>query len=227
MNELLTLIRSPRRGVALILASGRLPVALGLVVVSTLVAAVSAARFAADVPVSSILFGETRSPAITQLIEALGRDRAAVVSYLIEQIWTAVIVVTAFSPIFVWVLGSTAVHAAARLDGIRRPFRPMFVLVGYATALTRIPADGAAAILGSGPGAASQLAGLIGMACLIWLGVIVWRGIAVHYALQPQRAAIVLVIAVVLFYLVPLALIVVAFVAILVAAIVLDYVPGL
>jgi len=127
----------------------------------------------------------------------------------------------------VWILGATAVQAAARLDGIRRPFGPMFVFFGYATALTRIPADGAAALLGSGKAPGAPFAQLIGTVCLGWLAFLLWRAIEAHYALAPMRAAIVLLIAVVVFYLVPLALIVAAAIAILVAAIVLDYVPGL
>lgn len=209
------------------LANGQLSVAVGLVVLSTLIAAVNAARYAADVPASSFLYGDSRSPVVTTLIDLLGRDRAAIIGYLIEQVWTAVIVITAFSPLLVWVLGSTAVHAAARLDRARRPFGPMFVLFGYATALTRIPADAAGALLGSGRAAGAPLASLVGTVCLAWLGVIAWRAIELHYALPARRAAIVLVIAIALFYLVPLALIVAAFIAILVAAIVLDYVPGL
>jgi len=227
LTELLALLRSPRLGAAAVLANGRLSVAVGLVIASTAVAAVSAARYAADVPASSFLYGDTRSPLVTTLIDLLGRDRAAIIGYLIEQVWTAVIVVTALSPLLVWILGSTAVHAAARLDGARRPFRPTLVLFGYATALTRIPADGASALLGSGKTAGAQVAQVIGTACLIWLGIIVWRAIEAHFALTSRRAAIVLGIAIVLFYLAPLVLILAAFVAILVAAIVLDYVPGL
>ena len=200
---------------------------MALVLAATAVAAVNAARFAADVPVAGILYGDTRSPAIVSLIDTLGRDRAAIIGYLIEQVWAALIVVTAFSPLFVWLLGSTAVHAAARIDGMRRPLRPMLIFFGYVTALTRIPADGAAALLGSGQSAGAPVAQLIGTACLLWLAVIVWRAIEIHYALPPGRAAIVFLIAVVLFYLVPLALIVSAGIAILIAAIVLDYVPGL
>ena len=227
MNELLALARSPRQGAAQVLASGRLSIAVALVVVATGVAAVNAARFAADVPVSSILYGVTRSPAIVSLIDALGRERAAIIGYLIEQVWAALVIVTAFSPIFVWMLGSTAVHAAARIDGARRPLRPMLILFGYATALTRVPADGAAAILGSGQSAGAPFAQLIGTACLVWLAVIVWRAIEIHYSLAAAHAAVVFLIAVVLFYLVPLALIVAAGIGILIAAIVLDYVPGL
>lgn len=227
MTAPLDLVRAPRRGVEAVLANGSLWVAVGLVVLSTAVAAVSAVRFAADVPVSTILYGTDRSPAIAALIETLGRDRAAVIGYLVEQIWTAVIVVTAFSPMFVWVLGATAVHAAARLDGVRRPVRPLFVFFGYATALTRIPADGAAAILGSGKAPGAALAQVVGVLCLGWLAFLAWRAIQAHYALEGGRAFVVLLIAIVLFYVVPLGLIVAAFVAILVAAIVLDYVPGL
>ena len=227
MNELLALARSPKRGAAQVLASGRLSVAVALVILATAFAAVNAARFAADVPVSSILYGQTRSPAIVSLIDALGRDRAAIIGYLIEQVWAALVIVTAFSPMFVWLLGSTAVHAAARIDGARRPLRPMLILFGYATALTRIPADGAAAILGSGQSAGAPFAQLISTACLVWLAVIVWRAIEIHYSLAAAHAAVVFLIAVVLFYLVPLALIVAAGIGILIAAIVLDYVPGL
>lgn len=198
-----------------------------LVLLATAVAAVDAARFARDVPASSILYGDSRSPAIASLIDLLGRDRAAIIGYLIEQVWTALVVVTAFGPLLVWILGSTAAHAAARLDGVRRPLRPMLIFFGYATALTRIPADGAAALLGSGRSAGAPVAQLIGIACLGWLAVLVWRAIEAHYALPPRRAAIVFLIAVALFYLAPLALIVLAVIAILVAAVALDYVPGL
>lgn len=195
-------------------------------VLATAVAALSAARFAADVPVSSVLYGPERSPAVGALLEALGRDRTAVVAYLIEQSWTAVVVVTAFSPLLVWLLGSSAVQAAARIDGQHRPYRPMLILFGYATALTRVPADAAAALLGSGRGLGPQLAQLFGSLALVWLGLIAWRAIEAHYGLGPQRALIVLVLAIVGFYLVPLTLIVGAVIAILVAAVVLDYVPG-
>jgi len=225
VTELLALIRSPRRGAAAVLARGSLPVAVVLVLLATAVAAVNAARFAADVPVSGVLFGDTRSPAISTLIESLGRDRAAIIAYLIEQSWTAVVVVTAISPLLVWLLGATAVHSAARLEGIRRPFRPMIVLFGYATALARIPSDGAAALLGSGQDAGAQIARLVGTASLAWLAVVAWRAIEIHYELTGRRALIVLFFAVVVFYVVPLVLIVGSVVVLVVAAVVLEYVP--
>jgi hypothetical protein len=226
MSDLLLLARSPRRGAAAILAHGRLGTAVGFVLVATAVAAVNAARFAADVPVSSVLFGDTRSPAIATLIDSLGRDRAAIVAYLIQQSWTAVVVATALSPLLVWILGASAVQAAARLDGARRPFMPILILLGYATALTRVPADGAATLLGSGQAAGAQVAQLIGTAGLIWLGAIAWRAIELHYGLTARRALIVLLIAVVVFYLVPLVLIVASVFVLIIAAIVLEYVPG-
>ena len=225
MTELLALIRSPRRGAAAVLARGSLPVAVVLVLTATAVAAINAARFAGDVPVSSVLFGDTRSPAITTLIDALGRDRAAIIAYLIEQSWTAVVVVTAIAPLLVWLLGASAVHAAARLDGARRPFRPVLVLFGYATALARIPSDGAAAVLGNGQGGGAQIARIIGAASLAWLAMVAWRAIEIHYELTGRRALIVLFFAVVVFYVVPLVLIVASVVVLVVAAVLLEYVP--
>ncbi|HVR89416.1 MAG TPA: YIP1 family protein [Candidatus Limnocylindria bacterium] len=224
---LVMLARSPSLGAAAVLTRGRLVNAAALIVVATAVAAVNAARFIGDVPVSSILYGPERSPAVGALLDALGRDRTAVVAYLIEQSWTAVVVVTAFSPMLLWILGSSAVHSAARLDGKRARYLPMVVLFAYATALTRIPADAAAALLGNGRGLGPQVAQLIGSAGLIWLAVIAWRAIEAHYAIPPRRALVVLLVAIVVFYVVPLALIVIAAVAILVAAVLLDYVPGL
>ena len=112
-----------------------------------------------------------------------------------------------------------------RLDGARGPFRPILVLFGYATALARIPSDGAAALLGSGPDAGAQLARLIGTAGLVWLAVVAWRAIEIHYRLTQRRAFVVLVGAIVVFYIVPLVLIVASIVVLVVAAIVLEYVP--
>ncbi len=103
----------------------------------------------------------------------------------------------------------------------------MLILFGYAAALTRIPADAAAAILGSGQSPGAPFAQLIGTACLVWLAMIVWRAIESYYSLTAAHAGVVFLIAVVLFYLVPLVLIIAAGLAILIAAIVLDYVPGL
>jgi len=218
VTDLIALARSPRLGVAAVLARGTLLAAAGLVLLSTAIALVEAARFADAVPVDSVVFGEGRSAAITALINTLGRDAAALVVYLFQQAYGWLILATGLTPLFIWILGSTAVQAAARLGGVRAPFVPMLVLFGYATALTRIPADVFGLVLPR-----SGLAQLVGTATLLWLAFIVFRAIEAHYGMLGGRAITTLIVAAVFFYLVPLALIVLAAVAIIIAAIVLDY----
>jgi len=231
LTSLLQLARSPRVGSAAILVSGHLRAAAILVGVATIVAAAGALRSAADLPLAAVLYGDgsgqERSTMVTALLGSLGRERTAVVLALVERSWGAIVLLTAFAPAFYWLLGGAAIHAAARLRGRRRPYRPLLVLLGYAVALTRIPADLAAAILGSGRGAGSQLAALIGIASLVLLGVIAWRGIQAHYGLARGPALSVLGIAVALFYVVPFMIIVLVAIAILVAAALLGYLPGL
>jgi len=188
--------------------------------VATVLAMAVALRFAAAVPFEDVVYGERRNPAITALLESLGRERTAVIVYLLERSWTALVVATGLTPLLVWVLGSTAVHAAARLAGSRAPFRPLFILFGHAAALARIPADLASL-------AAPAVGGVVGALSLVFLGLVAWTGLQQHHGLSPQRAITTLVIAAALFYVVPLALIVAAVVAIVVAAIVLEYVPPL
>ena len=99
------------------------------------------------------------------------------------------------------------------------------MLVGYATGLTRPLADGAGLLFGTrGPGA--SIAQLAGTVALVWLGVLLWGGIVAHYGLTSGRSLTVLVVALVLFYLVPLTAIVLAVIAVLVAAVVLEYFPA-
>lgn len=225
MRQLLLLARDPRAGVPAVLAEGRVGVALGLVAIATALAALNALRVASEVPVESIMFGERRSPAVDVLLGALGRDLTAVVLHLFERAWTGILVASALGPLFIWLLGATAIHAAARLSGVARPLWPMFVLHGYATGLMRPVADGVA--LAAGPrGAGAAVAGLVGSLALAWLGVIVWRGIRAYYGVTGGRALTILVVALVLFYVAPLALILVAVLSIVVAAFVLEYVPA-
>jgi hypothetical protein len=194
--------------------------AVVLVAIATVLAAAAAARVAETVPFEDIVYGERRNPAITALLDAIGRDRAAVIVYLLERSWNALVLVTALTPLFFWVLGSTAVHAAARLGGARKPFGPLFVLFGYASAAARIPADVATL-------AVPALAGAVGALTTLGFGAMAWHALQAHYGLAPQRAVTTLVVALVLFYIVPFAVIVGAAVAILIAAIVLEYVPPL
>lgn len=187
---------------------------------ATVLAAAAAARFAQAVPFEDIVYGERRNPAITALLDALGRDYTAVIVYLLQRSWTALVAATALTPLFFWVLGATAVHAAARIAHARAPFLPVFILFGYASAVARVPADLATLFV-------PALAGAIGGLTTLGFGVMAWHALQAHYGLPAQRAVTTLLIALVLFYLVPLALIVGAVVAILVAAIVLEYVPPL
>jgi multisubunit Na+/H+ antiporter MnhE subunit len=218
----LELVRAPRSGVAHALEHGRLSAAAASVGLATVVAAANVARFSADVRVQDVMFGPERSPLVGTLLSLLGRDLTSVVLHLVEQSWVALLVVTALGPLWIWLLGASAIHAAARLAGGGRPFRPMFVLVGLATGLSRIASDAAALAVGPrGPGAA--VTQIVGVVALVWLGVIVLRGIERHYVVATARALTILALALVLFYVVPLVLIVAAVVAILVAAVALNY----
>lgn len=225
MRHLLLLARDPRAGVPAVLAEGRVGVALALVAVATAIAALNALRIATEVPVEAIMFGDGRSPVVDALLRALGRDLTAIVLHLFERAWTGILIASALGPLFIWLLGATAIHAAARLSGVARPLGPMFVLHGYATGLMRPIADGIA--LAAGPrGPLAAVAGLAGTLALVWLGVIVWQGIRAYYGVTGGKALTILIVALVLFYLAPLALIVVAIIALIVAAFVLEYVPA-
>jgi hypothetical protein len=221
-DPLTALVRSPRSGVPLVLERGNAFIGLFLVAVTTAVSTTVAYRTLTETSVNDLFFGPTRHPFVVFMLDALGRDRTSVIVYLVQSSFEAVVAATALSPFFVWLLGSTAVHASARLAGIKRPFRPLFVLFAYATALTLVPADAATLALGDVPDAAG-VASLIGLACLAWLGLLSYRGIEVHYGVSGARAFQILIVAIVLFYLVPLALIVLAALAIVIAAIVLGY----
>ena len=191
--------------------------------IASVASAMAASRIAEATNANDLFFAETRQPWVQTMIDQLGPDRTAVILYLVQRSFDAVIVATAISPLFVWLLGSSAIHASARLAGIRRPYRPFLVFFAYATALTLVPASLATIVLGAGQSGGARIAGAIGWACLLWLGVIAFRAIQTHYAVTGDKAVRILVIAIVLFYLVPLVLIVLAAVAIVIAALVLNY----
>ncbi len=225
MSAALALLRSPRAGTPLVLREGRLGVAIGLVAIATALSAAHTLRFASEVAVEEVMFGERRSPAVGVLIDALGRDMTSVVLHLFQSSWGALLAVGAVAPALVWVLGATAIHAAARLNGIARPFLPMLVLIGYATGVTRPVADLAALVAGP-RGGGTALPQVAGTLATLWLGFLAWHGIRAHYGLTGGRALALLAVALVFFYLAPLTLILLALVAILVAAVVLEYVPA-
>jgi hypothetical protein len=222
-EPILALARSPSAGAPVVLARGRLLSAVLLVLAATCVSALGAVRISGETFVDDLFFGATRHPLISAMLQTLGTERTAVVVYLVQRSFDAVLVATAVTPIFVWLLGSSAVQASARLAGIRRPYLPLLILFGYAAALTLIPANLATLALGTGATVGAQVAQLVGLACLVWLGVIAYRGVRAYYAVDQRSATRILLVALVLFYLVPLIVIVGAAVSIIVAAVVLGY----
>jgi hypothetical protein len=222
-EPIVALARSPSAGAPIVLARGRLLSAVLLVLAATLVSGLGAVRISSETFVDDLFLGATRHPIVTAMLQMLGTERTAVVIYLVQRSFDAVLVAAAVTPIFVWLLGSSAVQASARLAGIRRPYLPLLVFFGYAAALTLIPANVATLVLGAGATVGAQIAQLIGLACLVWLGAIAYRGVRAYYAVDQARATRILVVALVLFYLVPLIVIVGAAVSIIVAAVVLGY----
>jgi len=222
-EPLLALARSPSAGAPVVLARGRLLSAVLLVLAATLVSGLGAVRMSGETYVDELFFGATRHPVISAMLQTLGTERTAVVIYLVQRSFDAVLVATAVTPIFVWLLGSSAVQASARLAGVRRAYQPLLVFFGYAAALTLIPANAATLAFGTGPTVGSQIAQLIGLACLAWLGIIAYRGVRAYYAVDNALTIRILVVALVLFYLVPLVLIIGAAVSIIVAAVILGY----
>lgn len=222
-EPIIALARSPSAGAQVVLARGRLLSAVLLVLAATLVSGLGAVRISGETYLDDLFFGATRHPLISAMLETLGTDRTAVVIYLVQRSFDAILVATAVTPIFVWLLGSSAVQASARLAGIRRPYLPLLVFFGYAAALTLIPANATTLALGTGSTVGAQIAQLVGLVCLVWLGVLAYRGVRVYYEVDQARATRILVVALVLFYLVPLMVIVGAAVSIIVAAVVLGY----
>src|SRR6185503_4344138 len=176
-EPILALARSPSLGAPVVLARGRLLSAVLLVLAATMVSALAAVRLSGETRLDDLFFGATRHPLITAMIETLGTERTAVVIYLVQRSFDAVLAATAVTPVFVWLLGSSAIQASARLAGLRRPYLPFLTFFGYAAALTLIPSNAASLALGSGPTVGAQIAQLVGLACLVWLGVIAYRGV--------------------------------------------------
>ena len=57
----------------------------------------------------AVFFAGTREPAVQALINTLGPQRTAVVLYLVQRAFDAIVFATAISPLFYWLLGSTAI----------------------------------------------------------------------------------------------------------------------
>lgn len=213
----------PREGARAVLAEGTPLVASVAILAACAVAAMNASRFAASTTVSDIVYGSQRSPLVGLLLDAIGTARTAVVVYLAEQAWAAVVVLTAATPLLVWLLGATAVHAAARLAEAGRGFSPFFVFTGYATALALVPSGLVSlALEGSAGSLGAAVARAAGFLFFVWLGLLLYRGIEAYYRVAPARALTILVVALTVFYFIPLLFIVVAIVAIVIAAVILE-----
>jgi len=205
------------------LLRARLGHAIAAVLATTVLTTLVASRIATEMDVNELFFGATRHPAVQLMIDLIGRDRSAVVVYLVQRSFDAAVVVTAVAPLFVWLLGSTAIDASARLAHVRRPFRPILIFSGCAAAIALAPGDLVTLATGVRPGAGAPAAQLVGLLGLGWLAVATYRAIRLHYGIGQDLALRVLVIAVVLFYVVPFAVIVAAAVAIVIAGVVLEY----
>ena len=180
-------------------------------------------RMATSIRVEDIVFGPTRSPAVDTLLAAIGVERTAVLVYLLQRSFDALVVASAITPIFLWLLGSSAMHAAARLRGARgHPFVPLLVLFAYAELVYQAPTSLAGIIFGA-LGAGAQLATALSIVMLVWFGMVIYRGIELHYQVPGDRARAIFVMGALVFYLVPLVLIVGTLVAIVMAAAILEY----
>ena len=96
------------------------------------------------------MFGPTRSSFVDTLIAAIGVDRTTVLVYMLERSFDVLVVASAITPLFLWLLGSSAMHAAARIRGIRgHAYLPMIVLFAYAEVGYQVPTSTAGILFGS------------------------------------------------------------------------------
>ena len=196
--------------------------ALACVALAMIFSTLSAYRLSTTVQVESIVFGPTRSVIVDTLLVAIGVERTAVLVYVLQRSFDALVVAAALTPVFLWLLGSSAMHAAARLRGLRgHPFLPLLVLFGYAELVYQVPTSLASLALTGGP--LSLIADVASLVMLIWFGLVVHRGIALHYGVPGDRAFGIFVLGALAFYLLPLLLIGATLVAIVVAAAILQY----
>lgn len=218
--ELIRLAR-PRPFAAWSLRTGRMHEALICVAFALLFSTAGAFVLSRNVRVEDLVFGPGRSPAVDALLTAIGVERTAVLVYMLERSFDALLIASAITPIFLWLLGSSAMHAAARLQGLSgHPYIPLLIAFGYATLVYQAPTSLTSIVF---TGALSGIATAVSTVMLAWLGVFAHRAIALHYGVGGDRALAIFAIGALAFYLLPLLLIVGALVAIVVAAAILEY----
>jgi hypothetical protein len=182
----------------------------------------SAYRLSQTVHVEDIVFGPTRSGVIDALLLAIGVERTAVLVYVLQRSFDALVVAAALTPIFLWLLGSSAIHAAARFRRVRgRPYRPLLVLFGYAELVYQAPTSLVGIVFPGGP--LRVVADVVSLVMLAWFALVVHRGIQLHYGVPARSALAIFLLGGLVFYLLPLILIGVSLVIIVLAAAILDY----
>jgi hypothetical protein len=195
---------------------------LACVPIAMVFSMLSAYRLSQTVHVDDIVFGPTRSAIVDTLLLAIGVERTAVLVYVLQRSFDALVVAAALTPIFLWLLGSSAIHAAARIRGVRgRPYRPLLVLFGYAELVYQLPTSLAGIVFAGGP--FTPLADVISVVMLVWFAFVVHRAIQLHYGVSGDQALAIFILGGLAFYLLPLILIGILLVAIVVAAAILQY----
>ena len=195
---------------------------LACVPIAMVLSTLSAYRLSQTVHVADIVFGPTRSVIVDTLLVAIGVERTAVLVYVLQRSFDALVVAAALTPIFLWLLGSSAIHAAARIRGVSgRPYLPLLVLFGYAELAYQAPTSIAGIAFAGGPFAG--IADAVSVVMLVWFALVVHRAIGLHYGVKGDQALAIFLIGALAFYLLPLILIAVLLVAIVVAAAVLHY----
>jgi len=221
----LAVLLSPRRFADWALRTGTFPQALVFIGLAMAFSIVGAYRLATTIRVEDLVFGPTRSSFVDTLIAAIGVDRTTVLVYMLERSFDVLVVASAITPLFLWLLGSSAMHAAARIRGIRgHAYLPMIVLFAYAEVGYQVPTSTAGILFGSiGAGPGPQLASAVSVVALAWFALVVYRGIEIYYGVSGERAIAIFLLGAIVFYIVPLILIVGALIAIVLAASLLEY----
>jgi len=196
--------------------------ALASVALAMVFSTLGAYRISQTVRVEDIVFGPTRSAIVDTLLVAIGVERTAVLVYVLQRSFDALVVAAALTPIFLWLLGSSAIHAAARIRGLRgRAYRPLLVLFAYATFVYQVPTSLAGVAFAGGP--LGGIVDAVSVVMLVWFALVVHRGIERHYGVAGDSALGILLLGGLAFYLLPLLLIGVALVVIVLAAAILEY----
>ena len=88
-----------------------------------------------------------------------------VLVYMLQRSFDALVVASAITPLFLWILGSSAMHAAARIRRVRgHPYLPMLILFAYAEVVYQIPTSVAGLVFGGLGGGQGQRDGVLALA---------------------------------------------------------------